>query len=283
MSVPCLTIGILFALILFFVILRLAQVVTEQESHCETGCSKTIGSREVQEDFYQIVRSSEGLLAVLADGMGKELGGKIAARKVTEVFAELFQEYNALDHPFYFFQKAFQAANREILKLFEDGRGRAVASAIMLRESPIRGEYPQMYYAIVGNVRVAVLRNGELIPVGSGHTINVLAQDKYYNGDITREDALALLDANRIYNYIGRDHFKDIEFYDTPIQLKKNDLIVLMSDGVYEGMEWKRLEECLNRQVKCQQLAFDVIEHINQKADDRDNAGIALIRVGELC
>ncbi len=117
MSVPCLTIGILFALILFFVILRLVQVVTEQESHCETGCSKTIGSREVQEDFYQIVRSSEGLLAVLADGMGKELGGKIAARKVTEVFAELFQEYNALDHPFYFFQKAFQAANREILKL----------------------------------------------------------------------------------------------------------------------------------------------------------------------
>lgn len=282
MSVPYLAIAAFSVLLLLFALIRLAQAAAERESRCDVGCSKTIGSREVQEDFYRVVKSREGLLAVLADGMGKELGGKIAARKVTEVFAELFREYNALDHPFYFFQKAFQTANREILKLFEDGRGSAVASAVMLQESPNRGEYPRMYYAIVGNVKVAVLRNGELIPVGTGHTINVLAQDKYYSGDITREDALALLDVNRIYNYIGRDHFKDIEFYDTPVQLKKNDVVVLMSDGIYEGMEWKELEECLNRPAKCQQLAFDVIEHINRKTEDKDNAGIVLLKVGEL-
>ena len=283
MSVPYLALAIFSGFLLFFALIRLVQAVAGRVSRCEIGCSKTIGSREVQEDFYEVVRSSEGILAVLADGMGKELGGKIAARKVTEVFAELFQEYNALDHPFYFFQKAFQTANREVLKLFEDGRGSAVASAIMLRESPVCGEYPQMYYAIVGNVRVAVLRSGELIPVGSGHTINVLAQDKYYSGDITREDALALLDVNRIYNYIGKDHFKDIEFYDTPIQLKKNDMVVLMSDGIYEGMEWKELEEYLNRPARCQQLAYDVIEHINRKTEDKDNASIVLLRAGELC
>lgn len=283
MSVPCRALLIFSVFLLFFALIRLVQAVAGRVSRCEIGCSKTIGSREVQEDFYEVVRSSEGILAVLADGMGKELGGKIAARKVTEVFAELFQEYNALDHPFYFFQKAFQTANREVLKLFEDGRGSAVASAIMLRESPVCGEYPQMYYAIVGNVRVAVLRSGELIPVGSGHTINVLAQDKYYSGDITREDALALLDVNRIYNYIGKDHFEDIEFYDTPIQLKKNDVVVLMSDGIYEGMEWKELEESLDRPTRCQKLAYDVIEHINRKTEDKDNASIVLLRVGELC
>ncbi|MBD5480395.1 MAG: SpoIIE family protein phosphatase [Lachnospiraceae bacterium] len=282
MSVPCLAIVVFSGLLLLSALIRLVQAVAGRESRCDIGCSKTIGSREIQEDFYQVVRGREGLLAVLADGMGKELGGKIAARKVTEVFAELFQEYNALDHPFYFFQKAFQTANREVLKLFEDGRGSAVASVVMLRESPIRGEYPQMYYAIVGNVRVAVLRNGELIPVGSGHTINVLAQDKYYSGDITREDALALLNVNRIYNYMGRDNFKDIEFYDTPVQLKKDDVVVLMSDGIYEGMEWKELEEYLNRPARSQQLAFDVIEHINRKTEDKDNAGIVLLRVGEL-
>lgn len=82
-----------------------------------------------------------------------------------------------------------------------------------------------MYYAIVGNVKVAVLRNGELIPVGSGHTVSVLAQEKYYSGDITREDALALLDENRIYNYIGRDHFRDIECYDTPSFLSENGMV----------------------------------------------------------
>jgi len=252
-----------------------------RKSKCETGCCKTIGSREVQEDFYRIVKTKEGLLAVLADGMGKELGGKISARKVTEVFEELFKEYNAFDHPFYFFQKAFQTANREILKLFDDGRGSAVASAVMLQESPVQGEYPMLYYAIVGNVKLAVFRNGELIPIGSGHTIDVLAQDKYYNGDITREDALALLNAKRIYNYIGRDNFKDIEFYDTPVQLRKNDIVVLMSDGIYEGMEWKELEEYLCQRKGCQQLAFDVVEHINREERAKDNACIVLIKVGE--
>lgn len=282
MNVPYLAITAFSGLLLLFVLIRLVQVVVGRESRCDVGCSKTIGSREVQEDFYKVVRGREGLLAVLADGMGKELGGKIAARKVTEVFADLFQEYNALDHPFYFFRKAFQTANREVLKIFEDGRGSAAATAVMLQESPNHGEYPKMYYAIVGNVRVAVLRNGELIPVGSGHTVSVLAQEKYYSGDITREDALALLDANRVYNYIGRDHFKEIECYDTPIQLKKDDVVVLMSDGIYEGMEWRELEECLNQKSRCQQLAFDVIERINRKTEDKDNAGIVLIKVGEL-
>lgn len=282
MSVPYMTIAVLSLFLFFFVLCRCIMAIAERCSKCEFGCCKTIGSREVQEDFYKVIKSRDGLLAVMADGMGKELGGKIAARKVTEVFEELFQEYNVLDHPFYFFQKAFQTANREVLKLMDDGRGSAVASAVMLQESPVQGEFPMLYYAIVGNVKVAVFRNGELIPVGSGHTIDVLAQDKYYSGDVTREDALAALNIKRIYNYIGRDNFNDIEFYDTPVQLRKKDIVVLMSDGIYEGMEWKELEEYLYRKSTCQKLAFDVVEHINQQKGIKDNAGIVLIKVGEL-
>lgn len=282
MSVPGLTIMVLSAVLVLFMLCRCGMAIAGREHKCEIGSCKTIGSREVQEDFFSVTKSREGLLAVLADGMGKELGGKIAARKIVEVFEELFGEYNALDHPFYFFQKAFQTANREILKLFDDERGSAVASAVMLQESPRQGEFPVMYYAIVGNVKLAVFRNKELIPVGNGHTVNVLAQDKYYNGDITREDALALLNTTRVYNYIGRDNFKDIEFYDTPVQLRKDDIVVLMSDGIYEGMEWKELEGYLGQRTGCRQTAFDVVEHINQKKGAKDNASIVLIKVGEL-
>lgn len=282
MSAPYLTILALSMFALLFGICRFAYGICSRERRCETGSCKTIGSREVQEDFFQIVKTKDGLLAVLADGMGKELGGKIAARKVTEVFAELFQEYNALDHPVYFFQKAFQTANREVLKLMDDGRGSAAASAVMLREGDFVGELPTLYYAIVGNVKTAVFRNGELIPVGTGHTVNVLAENKYYSGDLTREDALAMLNETRVYHYIGRDDFKDIEFYDTPIKLRRDDIVVLMSDGVYGEMDWRELEEYLGQRKTCQQIALDVIEHINRKRGAKDNAGIVLIRVGEL-
>lgn len=282
MSIPHLAFVVLSAVLLVFLICRLVFGVCSRAGRCSVGCCKTIGSREVQEDFYRIAQNENGLLVVLADGMGRELGGKIAARKVTEVFEELFSEYNALDHPFYFFQKAFQTANREVLKIFDDGRGSAAASAVMLQESPIEGEFPTLYYAMVGDVKLAVYRRGDLIPVGSGHTVSVLAENKYYNGDITRADALKMLQDHRVYNYIGRDDFKDIEFYDTPIQLKKDDIVVLMSDGVYKSMDWKELEEYLGRKGSCRKTALNIIEHINRKQGDKDNAGIVLIRVGEL-
>ena len=63
---------------------------------CETGASKTIGDREVQEDEYGITETEEGLMAVLADGMGKHYGGKIASRMAVNVF----QDYLKIGMPF---------------------------------------------------------------------------------------------------------------------------------------------------------------------------------------
>ena len=46
----------------------------------DVGSSMTIGSREVQEDQVGTLYTNSGLLTVLADGMGKEYGGRIASR-----------------------------------------------------------------------------------------------------------------------------------------------------------------------------------------------------------
>lgn len=46
---------------------------------CETGASKTIGDREVQEDEYGITETKEGLMAVLADGWENIMGERLPA------------------------------------------------------------------------------------------------------------------------------------------------------------------------------------------------------------
>ena len=46
----------------------------------DVGSSMTIGAREVQEDFVGTLAAQAGLLAVLADGMGKAYGARIASR-----------------------------------------------------------------------------------------------------------------------------------------------------------------------------------------------------------
>lgn len=57
----------------------------------------------------------------------------------------------------------------------EEEQGSASVGAVMVRDC-------KLYYAAAGNVKVAVYRNGELVPVSAGHTISVLARQKRRKG-----------------------------------------------------------------------------------------------------
>lgn len=239
----------------------------------DVGSSMTIGSREVQEDQVDTLFTRSGLLAVLADGMGKEYGGRIASRAAVEVFLDLFKDYNAFDNPQYYFRKAFNAANRAILRILGDERrGSASVGAAIVREG-------WLYYAVVGNVKICVYRDGDLVPMSAGHTLDVLAEEKFRIGRLSREDALILLETHRLYNYIGQDGFKDVEYIDRPICLHKGDIIVLMSDGVYDMIPWRDIEDILAHGQDCQRMAFEITERVNtSSAEHKDNASVILIR-----
>lgn len=240
---------------------------------CETGASKTIGNREVQEDEYGITETEEGIMAVLADGMGKHYGGKIASRTAVEVFKDIFEDRNAFYNPQYSFRKAFQGANQEILNQLDGNQGSASVGAVMIKDQ-------KLYYAVVGNVKTAVYRNHELVPVTSGHTISVLAKQKYEEGRLTREEAVSLLDHHRLYNFVGQDGFQDVEFFDTPIALHGGEYVLLMSDGLYETARWKDMEDCLEEEGSCQEKAFQLIELVNESGEEeKDNAAVVVVRV----
>ena len=239
----------------------------------DVGSSMTIGGREVQEDYVGTLATPAGLLAVLADGMGKTYGARIASRTAVETCLDLFRDYNAFDNPQYYFRKAFHAANRAILReLGDEGYGAASVGAAMIQDN-------WLFYAAVGNVKLCVYRGGDLVPVSAGHTLDVLAEEHFQTGKLSREDALAMLENHRLYNYLGQDGFKDIEIFDRPIALQKGDIIVLMSDGLYELIPWKEIEDVLAGGEDCQSMAYALFEKVNQNtAEDRDNASIILIR-----
>ncbi len=249
--------------------------IKQKGNDVDGGISMTIGSREVQEDQGEIIRTDAGVMAVLADGAGTAFGGRIASRITVNTCADIFKDYNAFNNPQYYFRKAFHCANKEILKVLGDERrGSASAGCAMIRKG-------FLYYALVGNVKVCVFREGALVPVSSGHTVAVLAEQKFKEGAISREDALALLENRRLYNYLGQDGFRDIEYFDAPIRLKEGDIVALMSDGVYELLGTKEIEEALGRAESCQRKAFDVIELVNiNPAKNKDNASIILLGIG---
>ena len=245
----------------------------KKRSGCESGASKTIGDRELQEDEYGITETEEGIMAVMADGMGKQFGGKIAARTAVQVFLDMFEDKNTFYNPQYSFRRAFQGANREILNQLEENQGSASVAAVMVKER-------KLYYSTVGNVKVAVYRNRELVPVTSGHTISMLAKQKYKEGKLTRQEAVSLLDHHRLYNYVGQDGFRDVEFFDTPISLYGREYVLLMTDGLYETVRWKDIEDCLEVEGNSQKKAFAIIELVNKsQKEEKDNAAVVVLQV----
>lgn len=240
----------------------------------DIGKSMTIGSRETQEDQVEAAQTPAGIMAVLADGAGQTYGGRIAAKTAAQTCMEIFNDYNAFHNPQYFFRKAFHCANKEILKaLGDEKRGTASVGCILIRHG-------FLYYALVGNVKICVFREGNLVPVSVGHTVSVLAEQKFHEGSISREQALTLLENQRLYNYLGQDEFKDIEYVDEPVRLKQKDIVVLMSDGIYDLLSVREIEAVLQKTAGCQEKAFEVIELVNRNpSTTKDNASIILLAV----
>lgn len=276
MTIPEYMVIILGGVCLVLLVLRLCMGwigIFYRRCGFDSGASRTIGTREIQEDEYAIAESQDGVMAVLADGKGKHAGGKIASHAAVEVFKEVFADKNAFYNPQYYLRKAFQGANREILKLVEDGQGQASVAAVMIKDS-------RMYYAVVGNVKIAVYRNRELVPITVGHTIDMLARKQYSEGKLSRQEAAALLEQHQLYNFVGQDGFQDIEFFDTPITLRGGEYILLMSDGLYEEARWKDIEDCLEQEGTCQEKAYALVELVNQsEAEDKDNAAVVVLRL----
>lgn len=274
MTIPESVIAFLLLLLCLLLFLRILLWFSGQKrepdlaSDCVSGASRTIGDREVQEDVYGIKTAPEGTMAVLADGMGKHFGGKIAAGTAVEAFQQIFEDGSAFYNPQYSFRRAFQGANREILNRLEEEQGCASVAAVMVKDR-------RLYYAAAGNVKVAVYRNQELVPVTSGHTIDVLARQKYEEGKLTRQEAADLLNQHRLYNFVGQDGFRDIEFFDKPISLYGGEYVLLMSDGLYETARWKDMEDCLESEGDCQQKAYQLIELVNRSGKEDKEIGRA--------
>ena len=126
---------------------------------------------------------------------------------------------------------------------------------------------------------LAIFRNKELIRLSEGHAIDEVAKRAYYNGKIQKSDALYALKEKKLLYYVGQESFKNIEICEVPIELCKNDIIVLMSRGIYEGLRWIELEDILekkniNMEVACE----EIIEKVKYNDLNNCNGSIILMK-----
>lgn len=241
------------------------------------GSSMTIGTREVQEDFYFHGSQKGATLLVVADGNGETYAGRIASQTGVKVFRELFAGYNVYENPKYFFKKSFHSANRAVLHQLDNGqKGYSSLTAAMIIED-------KLYYATVGNVKLYVFRKGDLVSISTGHTLEMLGKQEFSQGKLTRSDAISMLEDARLYNYLGQEDFSELELFDEAIDLQPHDIVLLASDGIYDLLSVNEIESAMKSSKNMQKVAFRLVELVNQhQSDEKDNAAVVLCKVGDV-
>lgn len=231
-----------------------------------------IGYEEIQEDYVDIISEAYGTLAVLADGLGKNEAGRISSIVSVKTIIKMFKAEGNTHKINYFFNKAFSKANNEIIKRVERDKGGASVLSVIVKDN-------LLYYALVGNSMVAVFRNKELIRLTEGHDISEVAKREYYNGKLQKVQALNALKEKKLLYYVGQEYFKNIEICEVPIELYKNDIIVLMSRGVYEGLRWIELEGILQQKnINIEETCHEIMAKVKENKFSNCNGSIVLMR-----
>lgn len=264
---------ILFLLVISGMARGIFQILGDRVTEdAEDGMAQTTGNKEVQADVMGVNVTDAGKLAVLADGIGKENTGKVCASLAVREFMEAFSFYKALHNPEYFFERTMYSLHRNMQKVLEERQGGASVGVVFLADE-------KLYYAMAGQIKIALLRGRELIPLCDGQTVGVLAERAYQDGRLGRQETIWSIGDKDIWNYVGKDGFHQMELCEVPIQLKKGDLAVMMTKGIYEEVSYADLERILTNEAW---TAGEKAEKIVRRAQrsqtwDKDNGSIMVL------
>lgn len=232
----------------------------------------SIGYEEIQEDYGEVLTLHDGTLAVLADGIGKNEAGRISSITSVKTIIKMFKEEGSKDRFTYFIKKAFNKANREIIKRVEKDKGGASVLSVIVTNNLLN-------YALVGDVMLAVFRNKELVKLSEGHSISEVAKREYYNGKLEKAKALYAIKEKKLLYYIGQESFRDLEISEVPVELYKGDIVVLMTKGIYEGLKWVEFEEILgNKKAHVNEMSEEIMIRIADNKKNNCNGSIILMK-----
>ena len=230
--------------------------------------SETGKIRSNNEDSYIALND----MFMVADGMGGHNAGEIASRIAVEAFSSLFKDRyvqkNVLDKEF--FNSIFKVINKKILEKSSndpqtEGMGTTLTCAVIKEDIA--------YVSHVGDSRLYLFRDKRLHLKTDDHTI---VGQLYKSGAISYEDSFNHPQRNFLTNVIGVSEDIEIDFF--KIDLLKDDILLLCSDGLNSMLTDSFMEKVLIKNHKNISKASDILLSNAIKKGGVDNITFILIR-----
>ncbi len=229
-----------------------------------------IGKRPYQEDSLYISPMDEiaknGLVAVVADGMGGLQYGDVISKRVVDTIQEWYpMSFFACDNN----AKLIRKLSNDIYEEYKQNGG----STLVLAN--IHNNY--MNYYSVGDSNIILIRNEVTTVLNQKQNyLNILVnklvkQGKQTSAAYSDSKAKALTDFIGNYNPV-------VKYTNRPIRLFDGDTIILCSDGVTDTIKWQSLSSFVDE--KAATMAFNIKHAVNvMKNHHQDNFTAIVIRV----
>lgn len=240
----------------------------------QVGSLHNIGRRSGQQDSYDVVKCGNGLLAVVADGMG----GLSDGDKVSQKIVATFHEDAARVRPGHSFDALYQMvghANREVNRMLGSslqGKCGSTLLAVLL-------ENDQMQWTAVGDSRIYLYRGGSLLQVNREHTYKIELLERAVNGEMSFADMRSDSQLGRVCSYLGMGRLKHVDGSLNMVKLLPGDRVLLMSDGVFNTLSEEEIAAVLRRHEDVDQAA-QVLEKqvLGKQSPTQDNFTCVILK-----
>lgn len=244
----------------------------------------TTGTRANQEDAFEIwpsgahaaTRRGEGLLAVVADGMGGHAGGEIAGQLACRTFVETFVAGSGDTGER--FHAALDAGNSAIAERAA-GNGKLRGMGCTLIGAWIDAE--GLHWVSVGDSLLLLFRAPEVVHLNADHSLGALLDEQVRQNKISAEDAQNNPYRNALRSALTGKTIEILDLQAEPYPLADGDWLILASDGIgtLEGDEIGDIVYA-NREEDPERMAERLIAAVLAKKEpDQDNTTVLVLKV----
>lgn len=231
------------------------------------GMVHNVGRRKNQQDTLGTTMTRMGLLAVVSDGMGGLSDGeKVSQKAVMGMFqAAGHVSPQPYENPLY---EMLSEANEQVLAML--GPDQIYKSGATLLA--VLADQGKFHWAAVGDSRIYLYCSHHLLQINREHIYRQQLIGEAVNKNISFARAGADPQRDRLISFLGMGELKHIDGSLRPVEIRRGDKVLLMSDGIFntisEAEIMNILESTKNAAEAASLMEKRVLEAGNPKQDN---------------
>lgn len=227
--------------------------------------------RSQNEDYMGFFENQNGAFFIVCDGMGGHAGGAIASQTTVNTIKDFFSQTTFTDLK----EALYQAVTQANLKIYEKALNDRSLTGMGTTCVVLAIKQDKIYYAHVGDSRLYMYSNGNLIRLTQDHSV---VQNLVIQGIITEEEAETHPRRNELMRALGTSSFVDIELCKNTYLPKRGDTFLLCSDGLCGLLSDAGIKEILEKPIDLQRKCLQLVDTANALGG-YDNITVQLVEI----